>query len=585
MSSTSTSLQSFFERNKLAILLGVATVIVGGGIIFLGSPPTDASKKQNKPKKSSKEKSVKRLSHGFPTTRKGADAPLFPVIDDLSKLDALSEKERKEVADEFKEAGNYAFNHKQPKNALELYEKAIQVYPKEAVYYSNRAAVHGSQQDYESVLRDTTEALRLQPDYLKCYGRRGAAHEQLGNYREAALDFTTVCILSRFEDMGFTRAVDRVLKLQAEKDAEEKFGKNNLSHELPSPSFITAYLQSFHKRELPEDVKTAKEGTGEFDLKLAFEEMGKENIESYKRAIELIDSARTKKFSSNEAEALAYEFAGTFKFLMNDAEGAIADINQSINIHSTAQAVIKRSTVNVELGKLEEAQADFKKASELDPQSADVHYQLAQVSFLQQDWNTAITHYNKAIELDPSFLLAHIQFAVTKYRLGHTEVAKRKFQNLIERFPGNSNIHNYYGEILLDMREVKAATEEFDKAIAIEGCKNTASMNVLPLLNKALALVQNNGDISGPKQALELCRKAVAIDPNSDVAIGTLAQLCLQNGMTQEAIELFEKNAKIARSMPERIQALIFAEASRCHERLPLERPIVKTMDVFTNMH
>ncbi len=45
-----------------------------------------------------------------------------------------------------------------------------------------------------------------------------------------------------------------------------------------------------------------------------------------------------------------------------------------------------------------------------------------------------------------------------------------------------------------------------------------------------------------------LCKEALDIDPECDVAVATLAQLSLQQGKIPEAITWFEKSAKLART-------------------------------------
>ena len=75
----------------------------------------------------------------------------------------------------------------------------------------------------------------------------------------------------------------------------------------------------------------------------------------------------------------------------------------------------------------------------------------------------------------------------------------------------------------------------------------------MPFVNKALALFQWKQDAQA---AEELCRQALEIDPECDVAIATLAQLSLQQGRIQEAIGWFEKSAKCARTEGELVGAL-----------------------------
>jgi import receptor subunit TOM70 len=76
---------------------------------------------------------------------------------------------------------------------------------------------------------------------------------------------------------------------------------------------------------------------------------------------------------------------------------------------------------------------------------------------------------------------------------------------------------------------------------------------VLPLVNKALAIFQWKQDMP---QAEALCNEALAIDPDCDVAVATLAQLSLQQGKIDDAIKWFEKSGKLARTEGELANAI-----------------------------
>jgi import receptor subunit TOM70 len=77
--------------------------------------------------------------------------------------------------------------------------------------------------------------------------------------------------------------------------------------------------------------------------------------------------------------------------------------------------------------------------------------------------------------------------------------------------------------------------------------------NVLPLVNKSLAIFQWKQDVG---QAEALCKEALEIDPDCDVAVATLAQLSLQQGRIDEAIPWFERSAKLSRTEGELINAI-----------------------------
>lgn len=539
-----------------------------------GGGETSGEKSDKKLASSSKSKKKKKTKAGttvggFSLTRDSDNSPEYPVIPDFSVVKTLKKDQAKELAVMFKDAGNHAFNkQKDYGRAIELYTSAINCDETDPIFYSNRAACYNALKKYENVIEDTTKALAIKSDYVKCLSRRAVAYEQLENYSEAILDFTSTCILGDFQDKSLNNAVDRVLRLQSEKLSKDKYG--DMARKLPSPTFISAYLGSFTEFELPQEINNAQEDTGDYQLKLAFDAINRQTGESYEQSIELINKAIEQNTS---ALGLALEYRGTFKFLVNDIEGALEDIEKSIDLHPTVQAYIKRSSIHMERGAISSANLDFEEAIKLNPNSSDIYYHRAQVAFLTQDFNSAVKDYERSISLNDKFLFSRIQLAVTQYRQSSIQTAIDAFKNLLETFPHSSDVHNYFGEILLDQGAIDEAIKEFDYAINLEQNKKTGAINILPLINKSLAVFHKSQDIN---TAEALCRKASTIDPLSDVAIGTLAQFCLQQNKTEEALNLFLKSAEIARTEAERIQALSYSEAARTQLRIINERPALR---------
>lgn len=50
------------------------------------------------------------------------------------------------------------------------------------------------------------------------------------------------------------------------------------------------------------------------------------------------------------------------------------------------------------------------------------------------------------------------------------------------------------------------------------------------------------------------------MDPESDLAVATLAQLLLQDGRAPEALEYFDKSVELGRTEQELVSAISFAE-------------------------
>lgn len=76
----------------------------------------------------------------------------------------------------------------------------------------------------------------------------------------------------------------------------------------------------------------------------------------------------------------------------------------------------------------------------------------------------------------------------------------------MKNFKDTPDVYNYYGELLLDQQKYQEAIEKFETAVEMEQKERVTGMNVLPLINKALALFQWKQDFEA---AEDLCKKAL----------------------------------------------------------------------------
>jgi import receptor subunit TOM70 len=130
------------------------------------------------------------------------------------------------------------------------------------------------------------------------------------------------------------------------------------------------------------------------------------------------------------------------------------------------------------------------------------------------------------------------------------------------------------GELLLDQGRFQDAIDKFDRAIELEKTKLVMSkcpymhlvltsfrtrQNVLPIVNKGLALYQSKQDIGAAESC---CQEALEIDPECEAAVATLAQLSLQQSKIDTAVDLFKRQMELARSEPELANTLTYMYAS-----------------------
>ncbi|KAL3476849.1 hypothetical protein BJX99DRAFT_257972 [Aspergillus californicus] len=571
-------ISKWVSENKALVytVAGVAVVVTSAGVVYYLSdsgrpgqtstaPSADKKKSKNQrrkeKKKAEEEKKGKPTSAQDESTPKKSEEPSeeIPEVDEAT-VGQLDEETRKAYANKLKTVGNKAYGSKDYNKAIELYGKAIICKP-DPVFYSNRAACYNVFSDWEKVVEDTSAALAMDSEYVKALNRRAIAYEHLEKFSEALLDFTASCIIDSFSNEVSRNSLERLLKKVAEvkgKAILEAKGKK-----LPSPTFVSNYLQSFRPKSLPEGLEESvdlAEESSKGQLRKGLLAMALKTGDGYEeasaafiKALELGDLG--------EFEGLALSLRATFTYLQGNAAEALADLNKSVELDpSLVQTYIKRASLHLELGNKDAAQDDFELAITHNKDDPDIYYHRAQLHFILGEFAEAAKDYQKSIDLDRTFIYSHIQLGVTQYKMGSVASAMATFRRSVKNFEDVPDVYNYYGELLLDQQNFSEAIEKFDKAVEIEKQNKPMGINVLPLINKALALFQWKHDF---QEAENLCQKALIIDPECDIAVGTMAQLSLQQGKVSQALKHFERAAELARTEAEIVNAISYAEATR----------------------
>lgn len=125
----------------------------------------------------------------------------------------------KEKADKHKNDGNELMKAEKHKEALEQYNKAIEIDANNAVYYCNRAAAHSKLSDFPASIEDCKNALKIDPSYGKAWGRLGLALLSDNKFEEAFEAYNKAILLEPTND-GYKQN----LKIVEEKIKNMGFG-------------------------------------------------------------------------------------------------------------------------------------------------------------------------------------------------------------------------------------------------------------------------------------------------------------------------------------------------------------------------
>ncbi|KAG7301223.1 hypothetical protein JYU34_014111 [Plutella xylostella] len=115
-------------------------------------------------------------------------------LDGKKSLTVKQEKLREEAQYE-KERGNAFVKQEKWDDAITCYNRAIELVTDDAIYYANRGLCHLKKDSLHQAEKDCTEALRLDPTYVKALQRRATAREKLGSLRAASHDLNQVLAL------------------------------------------------------------------------------------------------------------------------------------------------------------------------------------------------------------------------------------------------------------------------------------------------------------------------------------------------------------------------------------------------------
>lgn len=125
--------------------------------------------------------------------------------------------------DELKAQGNKAFSAGNYQEALNYFSKGIQLDSQNHVLFSNRSGCYAALHEYNDALMDADKCIRLKPDWVKGYVRRGAALHGMRRYREATEAYEAGLMLDA-SNQGCQQGLKDV-KMAADAEKQNPFAK------------------------------------------------------------------------------------------------------------------------------------------------------------------------------------------------------------------------------------------------------------------------------------------------------------------------------------------------------------------------
>ena len=222
-----------------------------------------------------------------------------------------------------------------------------------------------------------------------------------------------------------------------------------------------------------------------------------------------------------------------------------------------------------ELERVKEAEEKFKKAIEVDPQYAIAHSNYGLMLYELERVEEAEEHYNKAIEINPKYSEAHSNFANLLNERGNVKEAEEHYKKAIDANPNLSVVHSNYGLMLDELEKVEEAEEHYKKAIELDPQFAEVHSNYGLMLDelgkvkeaeehykKTLELDPNIPEVylnyglllhklKKVREAEEHYKKALELDPKLAEAHGAYSLLLIEKDKRKEALEKINKASSL----------------------------------------
>ncbi|HVX12438.1 MAG TPA: tetratricopeptide repeat protein [Pirellulales bacterium] len=184
-----------------------------------------------------------------------------------------------------------------------------------------------------------------------------------------------------------------------------------------------------------------------------------------------------------------------------------------------------------------EAEINFKRALELDPDLIDAHRWLAIAYYDIGLMHEAVVHLRRVAELDPSDARPHRVMAVIHMDLGSNAISVEDFEESFRRNPRQPD----RADMLVELAGGQLSLKRYDDALqTLAACEETAE--VMSMRADALYSL---GDAA---QAKRLAQRALAAEPQQRLSLYVLGKIALGDRHYEEAVDFFTRGAKIAPS-------------------------------------
>jgi tetratricopeptide (TPR) repeat protein len=414
--------------------------------------------------------------------------------------------------------------------------------PKNAGDFYLRATVLNQRGEVQSAIKDYTQAIKLDQNFIEAYSSRGFAFLKLawlkqGDPKKAIDDFNEV-IRRPSGDLRVYALINRAIARAELGDRQGEIEDYTMAIQIQPGSAIAYYNRGVTRRESGDRQGAIEDYTQaiKIDPKHADaynnrgvlrSDLGDRQgaIEDYTQAVRI-----------DPKDAGAYANRGNARYALGDSQGAIDDFNQAIRIFSKYSGAYNtkysgvynnRGLARAALGDGKGAIEDYTEAIRLDPKSALAYYNRGNSHASLGDRQIAIEDFTQAIRLNPAYSSAYNSRGIARADLSDRQGAIEDYTQAIRFDPQNAAAYNNRGVARSALKDRQGAIEDYTKAIEID------PKYAAPYGNRSSARLA----LGDKKGAIEDLTQAIRLDPQDAVSYSNRGVVRSELGDRQGAIE------------------------------------------------
>ena len=166
----------------------------------------------------------------------------------------------------------------------------------------------------------------------------------------------------------------------------------------------------------------------------------------------------------------------------------------------------------MELGRLAEAEASYRRALQLKPDYVDAQSNLGKVLRELGRLAEAEASNRRALELKPDFVEAHINLGAVLKELGRLAEAEASYRRALELKPDYAGVHYNLANALKDQGQLDEAVASYRRALELDP-------NIAMAYNNLGLALKDQGQLD---DAVASYRRALELDPNNAMAYNNL---------------------------------------------------------------